>query len=79
MGDSPSIAELAAAPHLAHWDWTMTAAGACLRGVIVGHRQEGDGEIFTTDRVLAAAPDASWVRTADGFFRLGVPGGSING
>lgn len=79
MGDSPSATELANAAHLAHWDWTMTRTGPCLRGVVTGHRYEGDGEIFTTDRVLAAAPDASWVRTTDGFYRLGVPGGPING
>lgn len=57
----------------------MTTAGACLRGVIVGHRWEGDGEVFTTGRVVAAAPDATWVRTVDGFFKLGILGGPING
>jgi hypothetical protein len=79
MGDSPSQSALAAAPHLSHWDWTMTATGPCLRGVVTGHRWESDGEIFTTGRVVAAAPDASWVRTADGFFRLGIPGGTVDG
>ena len=70
-GEGPTDLELAFAPVLSQWRPCMTAtAGPAIKGVLSGHAVIPDGERLHAE-ILAADPELSWVRTWQGFYRLG--------
>lgn len=70
---TPTVAELADAPHLAHWRIERTDDGReYLAGVCTGHPRLGRRAQHITTRFLVERGDG-WARTEGRVYRLGAP------
>lgn len=72
-GISPSVEELAEAPHLEFWGVIIDDDTLALRGVVTGHPNLQDRLIITTSQLLWVADDRKSARTVSRFYRLGRP------
>lgn len=70
-GISPTVEELAEAPHLEFWSVVTDGETFALQGVVTGHPNLQDGLIITTSQLLWVAEDRKSARTVSRFYRLG--------
>lgn len=70
-GISPTVEELAEAPHLEFWGVVTDGDTFALRGVVTGHPKLQDGAIITTSQLLWVADDRKSARTLSRFYKLG--------